>query len=141
MMPQMLQMIKDQEGFSASPYTDTTGNLTIGYGTNLTAGIDKNMATMLLSYKIGQNFPKLNQLEWFKSLDPVRQSVIENMAYNMGVEGVMGFHMMIAAIEVGDWVGAASEMVNSIWYEQVGQRAVVLSEIMREGKFPDAVAA
>ncbi len=139
MISQMLQLIKEQEGFRATPYTDTTGNLTIGFGTNLTAGIDKTLAILMLTYKISQNLLKLKQLGWFNNLDMTRQSVIENMAYNMGVEGVMGFHMMIAGLEAEDWTGAASDMLNSVWHSQVGERAVVLSNIMRDGKFPDTV--
>ena len=35
--PELLAQLRDQEGFRASPYLDTQGVVTIGYGTNLEA--------------------------------------------------------------------------------------------------------
>jgi len=45
----------------------------------------------------------------------------------------MKFEKMLAALKIGDWDTAANEMRNSRWAEQVGQRAVTLATMMREG--------
>lgn len=133
MTPKMLQLLKQEEGFRAFPYRDTRGFLTIGYGTNLDAGITEEQASALLEIQIRYLSGRLSYFEWYVSLDPVRRSVIENMAYNMGVDGVLGFREMIASIEARDWRGAAAQMLNSIWAQQVGERAVVLARIMETG--------
>ena len=39
---------------------------------------------------------------------------------------------MKAAVEAGDWEKAADEMVDSDWYDQVGNRAKDLVERMRK---------
>src|SRR5579875_350719 len=123
MIPEMVDLLKQQEGFRAKPYTDSRGFLTIGYGTNLSQGITKDQADCLLEASLKANLAVLNDISWFTMLDPVRQSVIENMAYNMGIGGLLTFRHMIESIKAQDWNGAAKQMLNSEWASQVGNRA------------------
>jgi len=66
-------------------------------------------------------------------LDAVRQRVVIDMAFNIGVPRLTGFKKMWAAIHCGDYEEAALEMMDSKWARQVGRRAERLSDMMRKG--------
>jgi len=138
-MPMNRQLLRSQlerhEGLRLKPYHDTVGKLTIGYGRNLEdVGISRDEADFMLDNDIDQVERQLETVDEYRELDPVRQAVIANMAYNLGFVGLMGFKNMWAAIERRDWNSASKEMMRSKWARQVGVRAVELSEIMRTGE-------
>lgn len=125
----LIEQLKRHEGFRGAPYQDTEGVWTIGYGlTNIT----KEEAETILRMRV-ETLRKQLELHLY-SLDPARQDVILNMAYNLGVLGVMGFQRMWAAIYRHDYEEAARQMLNSKWRRQVGQRAVELARIMESGR-------
>jgi len=66
-------------------------------------------------------------------LDAVRQRVVIDMAFNIGVPRLTGFKKMWAAIHCGDYEEAALEMMDSKWARQVGRRAKRLSLMMKTG--------
>ncbi len=72
-------------------------------------------------------------LSWWRKLDPVRQAVIANMAYNLGLGRLLKFKHMLTAAEAGDWLRASSEMLLSAWASQVHDRATRLASQMRTG--------
>jgi lysozyme len=47
--------------------------------------------------------------------------ILVNMAFNMGIHGLMGFRNNLRLIEAGRWKDAAKEMLNSKWATQVGE--------------------
>jgi len=127
--------LERHEGLRLKPYLDTVGKLTVGYGRNLEdVGISRDEADFMLDNDIDQVERQLETVDEYRDLDPVRQSVIANMAFNLGFAGLMGFKNMWSAIARRDWDRAADEMLNSKWARQVGVRAVELSEIMRTGE-------
>ncbi|MAM85723.1 MAG: lysozyme [unclassified Hahellaceae] len=133
------QLLRSQlerhEGLRLKPYLDTVGKLTVGYGRNLEdVGISRDEADFMLDNDIDQVERQLETIDEYRDLDPVRQTVIANMAFNLGFAGLMGFKNMWSAIDRRDWDRAAKEMLNSKWARQVGVRAVELSEIMRTGE-------
>jgi lysozyme len=70
-----------------------------------------------------------------EDLDSVRQLILMDMAYNMGVPRLCKFKKMWAAIEEGSYEIASIEMMDSRWSKQVGSRAVKLSDAMKAGEF------
>lgn len=131
-----LEQLKRDEGLRLTPYTDTVGKVTIGYGTNLTDGISKDEAEYLLANRLNQTKIELAQaIPWVTSLDEARRGVLENMAYNLGVRGLLAFRNTIALIKAGSYEHAADEMLKSRWAVQVGHRAGRLSEQMRTGEW------
>lgn len=72
----------------------------------------------------------------YDQLDDVRQEVVCNMAFNLGIVRLGGFKRFLAAVNRHDYQSAATEMQDSAWYTQVGARAKRLVQAMREGKFP-----
>ena len=49
------------------------------------------------------------------------------------------FKKALAAMALGDWKTAEIEFLDSKWARQVGHRAIELAEMIRTGKYPDAV--
>lgn len=59
------------------------------------------------------------------------QRVLVNMAFNLGRTRLGKFKKMIAAVEENNFKEAANQMVDSRWYNQVGNRSIELENWMR----------
>ena len=132
------QLIR-HEGLRLKPYKDTVGKLTIGVGRNLDdVGITEQEAMILLDNDIERTkLDLLKALPWINKIDSVRQDVLINMAFNMGIGGLLGFKNTLASVQSGNYADAADKMLQSKWAGQVGLRASELSNMMRTGKYPD----
>lgn len=136
MIDKLFEQLKRHEGLRLKPYRCSAGKLTIGYGRNLDdAGISESEAVWMLGNDVQKVRQALSGLQWFLSLDPVRQNVCINMAFNLGVARFLGFKNTIAGIVDKDYHRAADEMLNSRWAKQVGKRAEELAEQMRRGEY------
>lgn len=133
------QAIRDMlildEGIRLKPYIDTVGKPTIGVGRNLEdVGISKDEAMLLLDNDINGAISDLDKLlPWWRSMSDIRQQVLINMCFNLGILRLMGFKKALAAMEAADYATAANEMETSGWYHQVGGRAIRLVSLMRNG--------
>ncbi len=128
--------ILKHEGLHLKPYRCSAGKLTIGIGRNLDdVGLSQNEAFYLLEndLKSCENLCR-DTFSWFETLNLIRQGVVIEMVFNLGINGFLGFKRMIKALMIRDYGGASEEMLNSRWAEQVGRRATVLSTLMRKGK-------
>ena len=59
------------------------------------------------------------------------KEILVNMLFNLGLTRLNGFKNFKKAVCAKDWNTAADEMVDSTWYNQVGNRAKRLVERMR----------
>ena len=135
-MNQTESLIAKHEGLRLKPYTDTVGKLTIGYGRNLDDnGITKYEAELMLTHDVANVYEDIKRFEWFTELDEVRQAVVVNMVFNLGINRFMKFKNTIMFIEKGLYTAAAEEMLDSKWARQVGNRAQELSLMMRSGEW------
>lgn len=134
----MVRQLRLHEGERLKPYRCTAGKLTIGVGRNLEdRGITREEAAYLLTNDIAaEERELLRALPWVAKLDEVRQRVLLDMAFNMGVVGLLAFKRTLATIQAGDYQRAAAMMLDSKWAGQVGQRAERLSRMMATGKDP-----
>ena len=146
------------EGLRLQVYQDTLGIDTIGIGRNLEdRGITKeeldwmDMPNMDAVYEHGireadamylaQNDVQIVEEELLRThpcvedLDAVRQLVVMDMAFNMGVPRLCKFKKMWNAIHENKFDIAAKEMLDSRWAIQVKSRAVKLSNAMHNGEF------
>jgi lysozyme len=129
------QLLIQHEGMELNLYTDTTGNATIGVGHNLSAnGISQTIALAILDEDILYTYNKLFSLDWFQQLNEPRQIAITDMAFNLGVKGLLEFHNMLSSLEKHDYETASSAMLESLWSKQVGERAICLANIIRTGE-------
>ncbi len=74
---------------------------------------------------------------WWRDLDDVRQDVIVQMAFQMGVSGVLAFRRAAAALQARDWERASALILDSAWAQrQTPRRAHRLAEQLRTGERP-----
>jgi lysozyme len=134
----MTRQLRLHEGERLKPYRCTAGKLTIGVGRNLEdRGITAEESAYLLTNDVAREERELlRALPWVAELDEVRQRVLLDMSFNLGLVGLLGFKNTLATIRAGDYTKAAGMMLDSRWAKQVGQRAERLSRMMATGKDP-----
>lgn len=127
--------LRRDEGVRLKPYRDSVGKLTIGVGRNLDdVGISDVEADTLLGNDINRSVADLDaHLPWWRKLDEVRQRVLANMAFNMGITKLLTFKNTLYHVQAGEYLEAAQGMMSSLWARQVGPRAVRLAQMMRDG--------
>ena len=131
-----MESLKEQlirhEGLRLTVYDCPAGYKTIGVGRNIEhKGITESEALYLLDNDIGYFTEQLeDNLIGFQELPEDKKAVLVNMAFNLGVNGLLKFKNMLAAITEERWEDASSEMLNSRWADQVGNRAIELAEVM-----------
>ena len=121
----------DATGQEIVPGYTVQGNPTIGYGRDLmTEGISKEEAMVLLRHDIDRAWREVtSHLPWAESqLSVIRFAVLVNMAFNMGLQGLLGFTQMLSALQAGNYEQAAKAMLDSLWYQQTEGRAQALAE-------------
>lgn len=129
-------LIRD-EGIAFKSYLDTKGNWTIGIGHKLTPDI-ANRATLVWSKdQIDAAFTQdvvTAQLgigdSWalYKSQTDLRQDCLVNMAFNLGVHGLLKFTTFLDLLGKGRFPEAALDLRGTPWFHEVGQRAVRIAE-------------
>ena len=145
------------EGLRLQVYKDTLGIDTVGIGRNLEdRGISKeeldwmDYPTIDHVYEYGiteadavylaQNDVQIVEEELLRAhpcvdrLDSVRQLILMDMAFNMGVPRLCKFTKMWNAIHEEKYDVAAKEMLDSRWANQVKSRATKLAHAMHTGE-------
>ena len=153
-----LDKLIEHEGMVLTVYKDSLGIDTIGIGRNLKdRGISReeldylDIPNMEVVYEHGiseadARYLALNDIaivenelcrvhNCVENLDSVRQLVLMDMAFNMGVPRLCKFVKMWNAIHEEKWEAASREMLDSKWARQVGRRAKILSDAMASGEF------
>jgi len=127
--------VMQHEGLRLKPYVDTTGHLTIGYGRNLDGvGISKSEAAQMLATDLMRAEDDCRKaFPWFSDVDGVRQAVLVEMAFNLGITKLTEFHSTLRAVQEQRYQAASDHMLRSKWAQQVGQRAETLAQRMRTG--------
>ena len=150
-LQKLKENIKKYEGLELKPYHCPKGKITIGYGRNLEdKGISKTEANLMLDNDLLDIKLELeDKLPVYKKLDDIRQNVLIEMAFNMGVPKLLGFKNTIAFLKKNDFQSASEEMLNSKWHREFIEydmkdnkrgnsgllRSEYLSKVMREGKY------
>lgn len=153
----LLNELIKHEGLRLTVYQDTLGIDTIGIGRNLQdRGISKeelaelDIPTIEHIYEYGiteadamvlaENDVQIVEEELVRAhpcvdrLDSVRQLVLIDMAFNMGVPRLCKFFKMWAAIHENKFDVAAKEMLDSRWAIQVKSRSTKLAHAMHTGE-------
>ncbi len=135
----MINDLMADEGLRLAAYRDGGGVLTIGYGhtgpevrEGLTWTASEALDALVEDIAIAQS--ELDEkLPWWRTLDDCRQDVVVEMAFNLGVAGLLKFRRTLAAIEAGQWARASADMLLSDWAGEVGARAGRLAALIRGG--------
>lgn len=132
-MSKIADMLEKHEGFRQFVYKDSLGIETIGIGRNLkNRGVTRAEALYLLENDIADFTKQLrDRLYWFDSIHEDAQMVLIDMAFNMGISGLLTFHNTLEHIKNENYKAAADDLLQSQYAKQVGQRAIELSEILK----------
>jgi len=131
--------LERDEGRVPYAYTDSEGYWTCGVGFLIDrkkgAKIPDDVIDYWLDYEVKAKIRTLETVfSWWHTLDDARQRVLANMAYQLGVDGVLKFKRMLAALQEHDFDTAADEMADSLWAKQTPDRASRLISMMRTGE-------
>lgn len=131
-----LTVYDDATGQAIKPGSHVIGHPTIGIGRALdTHGLTQREAAELLHNDMWAVSGEIyKRLPWVEQLDEVRQVVLASMAFQMGVDGLLGFHDTLQAVQAKAYTRAAQEMLSSHWAQQTPARAKRLAEMMRTGE-------
>lgn len=138
--------LRRDEGVRYDRYIDSRGIPTTGVGHNLLASplpagwaypLNDAQVDQLLNHDLSVTFAALTlHLPWWSGLDEVRQRVVANMCFNLGIGRLLEFQQTLASMRAGQYVTAAAEMLQSDWATEVGARATRLSQAMSTGVMP-----
>lgn len=130
------EQLERDESRKRFPYKDSVGKLTIGIGHNLDdKGLPDPIIDALLRSDVAEVDSGLVVLPWIIGLNDARRGVLRNMAFNLGVHGLLGFHNALNALEHENWEAAAAELISSKWANQVGDRARRLAQQLHTGEW------
>ncbi len=138
MKAELTKQLRRDEGEVLHAYPDHLSYLTIGVGRLIDkrkgGGITPEESAYLLSNDIDKREAELlRRAPWMANLDPVRFGALLNMAFQMGVDGLLGFRNTLAMVRDGDYDGAAAGMLESTWAKQTPERAKRISDQMKTG--------
>jgi lysozyme len=139
-------LLAREEGLRLTVYDDATGrplrpgmalvgHPTIGIGRCLDRrGITTAEALALLENDLAEIRVQVAQaLPWTAAISENRRVVLQAMAFQLGIAGLLAFKGMLAALRRGDHAAAAAEMLASLWAGQTPARARRMAEMMRAG--------
>ena len=133
----LLENIKAHEGFSTRIYKDSVGKPTVGYGFLVSAlspdeialnggkvePMSREVAEKILNLKVAKLQKRVFQcLPWLESRPQGVQDTLVEMAYQLGLAGLMGFRHTLCCIEAGDYAQAARNLRTSLLYRQTPKR-------------------
>jgi len=131
----LIKSIKVHEGFSSTPYTDSTGHMTIYWGHNLdTPALSNSELTLRSDISIATH-DLVEFLPMVLKIGDVRLSVLIEMVFNLGIEKFKEFKGVISAVERHDFDQAASAMLDSLWAKEVHTRARDMAKVMKDGHY------
>jgi lysozyme len=149
----LLDSVSRNEGFRASPYLDTENLWTIAKGRCLETNplssaewkylLDHRLMTLSITLA-GADWLMVRQLEaiekecahvfdFWGELDEVRREALIEMGYQMGIERLLGFRKMLAAVRAKNWPVVNAEAMDSRWAKQTPKRARELAEQLASG--------
>jgi lysozyme len=140
MKDEMRRLLRGDEDEVLHAYLDHLGFWTIGVGRLIDkrkgGGISQAESAILLENDLVKIEQQLDaRLPWWRKLDDARRGVFMAMAFQMGIDGLLGFVNTLKMIQAGDYAGGAKGMLSSLWAKQTPERALRMSEQMRTGQW------
>ena len=136
-MYELEKRIKEHEGLRLKPYADDKGNITIGYGHNLTDnGITTQQAELLFDDDIRTAKQEIagKMLYFVVKLPAEKYGVLIELVFWIGIGKVLGFKKMLSALKAEDWNKAADELLDSRLGREYPTRTGELADVLRRVK-------
>jgi len=130
---ELVDSIKKHEGFRGEVYQDHLGFDTVGYGTKMP--LSEKEAAVILTMRLNNMIKNLELKKPFVyQLPREAQNILSEMAYQLGVVGLLNFRRMWIHLRDHDFHNASVEMLDSKWASQTPSRAYELSLRMKNTK-------
>lgn len=129
------------EGRVKYAYQDTEGFWTIGIGCLIDrrngGGLRDNEIDFIFNNRVDEKIAEIKRyIPWAEvNLDEARYGALLNMAFQLGVNGVLGFPHMLASLKIGDWLTVYGECINSKWAKQTPNRAKKVAQQFLTGEW------
>lgn len=132
-MSKLLKRIKHHEGFRSRVYKCTEGYDTIGYGFAIKdLEMDEDVAELILMKKLDDLMNRIMKtFDWWKFAEDNVKDVVIEMCYQLGIRGFSKFKKTINHLENKRYGKASAEMLDSKWARQTPNRALELSNIIK----------
>lgn len=137
--------LKREEGYSPTVYKDTEGLWTVGHGflvdpSRHGCGLTPAECDMILHHRIQAVVADLrSRLPWFPEAPEQVQRALANMAYQLGVAGVMRFAKTLELLRLRKYEDAAREALDSKWAEQTPARARRIADLFRQAAWDERI--
>lgn len=147
MIEKLLSDIRREEGWRGYAYDDSNGKAisravmpmgyaTVGYGFCIDAQkghpLPQVVAEFWLRHLVDELMAEIpHQWPAFDLQDDDVKRALVQMAYQMGVAGLLKFKLMLNALERGDRDTAAANALGSKWAQQTPQRAARVADLIR----------
>ena len=138
-MSKLVEMLRLHEGVRYKVYVCSEGYETIGVGRNISEGglgLSKDEVDFLLVNDIKRVQDELTRnFSWFLDLNEARRDAMVDICFNLGLTRLRSFANALEAMSYGQYEIAANEFMDSRWSQQVGNRAVEVTEMIRTGEY------
>ena len=138
-MNELIEMLRRHEGVRDKVYLCSAGYETIGVGRNISEdglGLSEDEIDYLLNNDIKRVREELTEeYYWFAGLNDASQDAMIDLSFNLGQTRLRGFVKALEAMSREEFENAADEFMDSKWSEQVGDRAIEVTEIIRTGEY------
>lgn len=117
------------------------GNLTIATGVNLMEGMDDEELRWISAHRMQKVLDRLQPYQWFVILDVVRQAAVADIAFNIGLAGLLHWVNFLHYLGGKDYPKAVQEIAsNKLWISQVKTtRAGRIEGMIATGEWPKDV--
>lgn len=136
----LTKQLIDEEGVCLFAYPDAQGFTTIGIGHLIDhrkgGSIDIDTAYYILNKDIDEKCRQLDvYIHWWRDHNEVRQRLMVDLAFNLGIEGLLRFHNTLQCWQSGDYDGAANHLLDSkVAREQNIDRYQKLAQMLKTGE-------
>ena len=132
----LLVRLEEAEGYRSQPYADPGGGWGIGIGhwspTKPSGSMDPDEAMVTALDDVDREcgifasgFPLADQPEAVRS-------ALCDAAFQLGGNGLLGFHDALSALGAGDCETAAADFMDSAWASETPSRALALTQTIEE---------
>ncbi len=142
----LLADLARDEGFRPYLYDDATGkplhqgdvikgHPTVGYGwCPETAPCSPELAQHILGHFADEHWSGLiTAAPWVVGLPEPCQRALANMAYQLGVSGLLKFNVFMSLMKDGKYKEASDDLETTLWFKQSGDRAPRIQALIEQG--------
>ena len=133
-MSNLIDSIKQHEGYVGIVYKDSLGIDTIGYGFAIKdLELDEDICEIILERKLKDLQSRVDlKFNWYRYMPQEIKDIVMEMCYQLGITGFSKFKKTIAYLQNKQWNDASVEMLDSLWAKQTPNRAKEMSDRVKK---------